>query len=63
MSWENSYAFHGDVSGAGLYYQVHFPFDWLAEAFKDDHMFYLRITDGDENILKEEYFHFVPYIQ
>ncbi len=59
---ENSHAFQGEVSGAGLYFQVHFHFDWLVKAFKDDNMFYLRITDGDGIILKEEYFHFVPYV-
>lgn len=59
----NSYALLGEVFHGGYVFQVHFPFDWLAEAFKDDNMFYLRITDGVENILKEEHFHFVPYVQ
>jgi hypothetical protein len=59
----NSDALLGEVFHGGYVFQVHFLIEMLAEAFKDDHMVYLRITDGDGNILKEEYFHFVPYIQ
>jgi hypothetical protein len=59
----NSYALLGEVFHGGYVFEVHFPFDWLSEVFTDDHMFYLRVADGDGNILKEEYFHFVPYIQ
>ena len=59
----NSYALLGEAFHGGYVFQVHFPFTWQSESFKDDRMFYLRIADGDENILKEEYFHFVPYVQ
>lgn len=60
---ENSDALSTDVHVGGHYFDVHLPSDWLSEAIKDDHTFYLRIADGEGNILKEEYFHFIPYVQ
>ncbi len=59
----NSNALLGEAFQGGYVFQVHFPFTWLSESFKDDRMFYLRIADGDENILREEYFYFIPYVQ
>ncbi len=60
---ENSDSLSKEVRIGGHYFDVHLPSDWLSEAFKDTHLFYLRISDGNEYILKEEYFHFVPYVQ
>ena len=60
---ENSDALSTEVHVGGHYFDVHLPSDWLSEVIKDDHTFYLRIADGEGNILKEEYFHFIPYVQ
>ena len=59
----NSYALSKEVYIGGHYFDVHLPSDWLSEEIVDKQMFYLRIADGDENILREEYFHFIPYVQ
>jgi hypothetical protein len=60
-SAKNSEVLTGEVfSVAGIFY-VYFPYDWLTEERNDEQSFYLRISDGEGNIYKEDYFLFVPY--
>jgi len=59
---ENSFALSGrTLGGGGPFFQVHFPYDWLSEAFKIDQNYYLSIADDEGHIYIEEYFHFIPY--
>ena len=61
---ENSFVLSGrTLGGGGPFFQVHFPYDWLSEAFKIDQNYYLSIADGEGHIYIEEYFHFIPYTQ
>ncbi len=58
---ESAYILSSEVSGAGCLLQANFPHDWLDKKRYNDQRFYLRIADGDGNIYKEAYFHFIPY--
>lgn len=49
------------VSVAGVSY-VYLPIEWLKKTNNYTQPLYLRITDGDGNIIKEDFIQYIPYV-
>ena len=61
-SSENSKELRGEViSVAGVSY-IYLPIEWLENIINNTQPFYLRITDGDGNMIKEDFIQYIPYV-
>ena len=49
------------ISVAGVSY-VYLPIEWLKKTNNYSQPLYLRITDGDGNIIKENFIRYIPYV-
>ena len=58
---DNFYPLLGEVDTAWGGFTLDLPIDYLNENVVGNNSYYLQIVDGKGNIIKDEYFIFVPY--
>ncbi len=57
----NAYPTTGRLSAVTGIYQVNLPIDYLKENASINNKYYLQVVDGKGNVLRDEYFLFIPY--
>jgi hypothetical protein len=58
---ESYYPLQGELQTTWGGYILDLPIDYLKENQNDNNMYYLQFVDSTGNIIKEEYFIFIPY--